>query len=67
MLQKHKAPFIKVKSFLPENDYTAGSGIELRRQLRTKTEYDTSLIPKHINMAHLPQTLGQKIARLAGL
>ena len=67
LLQKHKAPFIKVKSFLPENDYTAGSGIELRRQLRTRTEYDTSLIPKHINMAHLPQTLSQKIARFAGL
>ena len=67
MLQDHQAPFIKVKSFLPENDYTAGTGIELRYQLRTKTDYDTSLIQKHINLAHLPQTMGQKIARFTGL
>ncbi|MDO4161944.1 MAG: rhamnan synthesis F family protein [Pseudomonadota bacterium] len=67
MIQEHQVPFIKVKSFLPENDYTAGTGIELRYQLRTKTDYDTSLIPKHINMAHLPQTVGQRIARFAGL
>ncbi len=67
MLQDHQAPFIKVKSFLPKNDYTAGTGIELRYQLRTKTDYDTSLIQKHINIAHLPQTMGQKIARFTGL
>ena len=67
MLQEHKAPFVKVKSFLPENEYTAGTGIELRHQLRTRTDYDTALIQKHINMAHLPQTVGQKIARFAGL
>ncbi len=67
MLNTHQAPFIKIKSFLPENEYTAGSGIELRYQLRTKTDYDTALIRRHITTAKLPQNWGQRISRFTGL
>lgn len=67
MLEEYAAPFIKVKSFLPENDYSSGTGVGLGYKIRTRTDYDMTLIKNHIRKAHLPQTLGQKIARFIGL
>lgn len=67
MIEKYAAPFIKVKSFLPENNYSVGTGLSLRYKLRTQTDYDVGLIKRHIRDAHLPQSRWQKIVALSGL
>ncbi len=67
LLQNFNVPFVKVKNFLPENPYTAGAGWGLRYKIRTRTDYDTGLINKHIAQNKYPQTLGQKFAALTGL
>ncbi|MBR1903868.1 MAG: hypothetical protein IJ824_01665, partial [Alphaproteobacteria bacterium] len=60
-------PFVKVKNFLPQNAYTAGSGIGLRYKIRTQSDYDTKLINSNIAQNKYPQTLGQKLAAFTGL
>lgn len=67
MLDNFDVPFVKVKSFLPENPYTAGSGISLRYKIRTQTDYDTDLINDNIAVNNYPQTIGQKLASFTGL
>jgi len=60
-------PFIKTKSFMAENEYTAGSGLGLRYKIRTKTDYDTALINRHIAQNGAPQTWGQRLVKLSGI
>ena len=67
MLQNFNLPFVKTKSFLPHNKYSSGSGLVLRYNIRTKSDYDTKMINRHIQANHLPQNLTQKIAALSGL
>ena len=67
LLSDYSAPFIKIKSFLPENKYTAGSGLGLRYQIRTRTDYDTALINQNIAANRYPQTLAQKLVSLTGI
>lgn len=62
LVNDYSTPFIKVKSFLPKNPYTAESSFGIRLKLLTQTNYDINLISKHIKTAHFPQTLRQKIA-----
>ena len=67
MVHNFKLPFVKTKSFLPHNKYTAGSGLALRYRIRTQSNYDTGLINAHIKANNLPQSWGQKLAILSGL
>lgn len=60
-------PFLKTKSFLPGTEYTSGSGIALRFNIRTRSDYDTHLINRHILSNHAPQTVIQKLTILSGL
>ena len=65
LVNEYSSPFIKTKSFLPQNSYTAQSAFGIRLKLLTQTNYDIALISKHIKNANLPQTLKQKIADYA--
>lgn len=67
LLSNYSVPFIKVKSFLPENKYTAGSGLELRCRIRAHTNYDTALINKNIAANQYPQTWAQKFVLMTGI
>lgn len=67
LLSEYPVPFVKTKSFLPENEYTAGSGFGLRCKIRLHTDYDTALINRHIAAGHYPQTLGQRFASFSGV
>ena len=67
MLDDFNLPFVKTKSFLPNNKYSSGSGFALRYNIRTKSDYDTKMINRHIKTNHLPQNLKQKLATLSGL
>lgn len=67
ILREVYPPFIKTKSFTSENAYTAGSGLELRYKIRTKTDYDTALINRHLLQSHSPQTLSQRLVCFSGI
>ena len=67
LLEDFPLPFVKVKNFLPENPYTAGSGISLSYKIRTETDYDTDLINSNIAVNNYPQTFGQRLAYYSGL
>lgn len=67
LLENFTVPFVKVKNFLPQNAYTAGSGIGLRYKIRTQSDYDTKLINSNIAQNRYPQTLGQRLAAFTGL
>ena len=67
LLGNVELPFIKVKNFLPQNAYTAGTGFGLRYKIRTQTDYDTKLINQNIVQNHYPQSFGQRVAALSGL
>ena len=60
-------PFIKIKSFMPDNKYTAGSGLRLRYKIRKQTDYDTALINRHLNQNRTPQSWKQRLVKLSGI
>lgn len=66
VLDDYPLPFVKVKSFLPENNYSSGSGIGLRYKIRRNTDYDVGLINRNISENRYPQTLGQRFAAFTG-
>lgn len=67
LLSEYPVPFVKIKSFLPKNEYTAGSGFGLKCKIRLHTDYNTALINRHIATGHYPQTLGQRLVSFSGV
>ncbi len=67
LLSDYSVPFVKIKSFLPANKYSAGSGLSLRYKIRKYTDYDTALINHNITANHYPQTWAQKLVALTGI